>query len=690
MVLTLKSVISYSEKSKLNMQYKQSWIIIIILLLVSTIVISQHNKKLEPFVSDTTLLGKYRGKIVMHQQIGENNKIYRQGKLNFKSSLEPFKIGQFLGYSELVINGQYLNDKKDGRWDFIINSYEMVDPRIDKNAQLIRSRLSSNSQIYKLYFKEGRRNNNWEITTVNKGKTFINDEYPKASIHFKNDTLFRSFSFHFKDEKFGLSTVNGNLNEDGFFDGTMTISYFINDSTSILEERIYHHGLLLQVNKKSNDYNELIQYDDVIESLNIVGIEKDGAILFIDSTRYPINFDFNYVKEDPKRLIQNDGNTLVESAFNLFDDIHVFARDRLNKIIGLNTKRFVYNYPYDNLEVINSNIQLSDRIQKSILSIINRPKFNLRKTQSIELTKIYAILNAHFKHLNTIDDFLIAMKDSTYIYKDRRLYIDNAQEHFLIPEFIIDYEYGNKDFYDTIRLDYVPQQFESLSNRVHNYLKLIDQNVRNIESSIDQSLIAYDEQDVIDSLEMQLADRQSLIDLRYKELNALKGKNLNEMPFKLKVYTSVHERFITPLRNKYFNNGLNTQDALSTGKELLCYLDYLSLHADQFEKIPQMPKIWEDSIFIIYTDNPFDYRKFESRIMPGIQSASNILLKYYADNILNAKNCEVLEQNIENIYRLNERLGELRENFNEDNVKLIERSLRRERVPQRIIRLLEL
>ncbi|WP_026999965.1 hypothetical protein [Eisenibacter elegans] len=136
-------------------------------------------------------------------------------------------------------------------------------------------------------------------------------------------------------------------------------------------------------------------------------------------------------------------------------------------------------------------------------------------------------------------------------------------------------------------------------------------------------------------------------------------------------------------------NNLYLDLPLTAAFELPNYT-FLDSNQSYLDRVGSMAKHWNDSLFTIYRDNPFDFRKLETKISEGLQNASNILLRYYANQLLNAKSCEQIKDELNKIIRLNNRVEYLVKNPELDNVQQLNKVLRRERVPNRIGILLEL
>ena len=97
-----------------------------------------------------------------------------------------------------------------------------------------------------------------------------------------------------------------------------------------------------------------------------------------------------------------------------------------------------------------------------------------------------------------------------------------------------------------------------------------------------------------------------------------------------------------------------------------------------------------DSAFTRYIPNPFFDRPAESRIKSHIYQRGAVrLFEYYKELLKNASDHIEINERVEQIFRLRERLTELAARDDEETDR-INKSLRRENVPERIKRILGL
>ena len=643
------------------------------------------------FEKDTIILDTYKGKMA-YSYYNQGGKKIKNGTMSFNSDLIATILDDRPGYSELTIKGNYADAKKHGDWTVINNYYILENAKLQKSPiYLMSHEIAGYRMFYNLKFQNGQKSGIWTIKNIpiDNGKT--GKESKLAEIKFKDNRLNDNFHFNLEVPNYGLVKVNGFINNEGFLDKKMRIDYRI-DSILINENRLYEDGFLLEITKINGSTNEVleqIQYLDVRHNLvDLSKIDLDVQIVK-EMQGHGLLFNNNYDTTDKKILSQEDGNEILESAALLFETIDNIFESEQQKIESFNTRRFKYIYPQDEPDLLTRLKNQNTKLTKQIDQIRQRPKFVLRKTQSQNLTFTQHQLNLYKSKIDVIDSVLNLISNGFFDSFNRAEYYSNGIAELKSPD-TIKYEFQAKNYTHILEVrPYITghnnllSNFEDLQNNINSELDKID-------SEIQQSLIQYDEQDKIDSLESIMSKYYSDLEVLYKNYYYYKKTEPEAMPFVHKMYESVNERILKPANNKYLNNSMDFEEAVMTAKNIICLQQFLVDRKEELARISSLQKYWNDSVFTIYQDNPFDYRQFETKIMPGTLSAANVFLVHQANNLLNAKTCEALNEELGLIKKLEKRVLYLRKNADEENVKLLDKSLRRERVPQRIQRLLEL
>lgn len=666
--------------------------LIIIFLLLSTTSLSllAQKPRLLRETIDTTLWQDLDGRLTYFYFIDSSEKKIKHGEMAFASDLLSVKKNIDIGYEEIIVKGRYENTLKDNKWELIHNVYYLDNPKVQKGWMYkFSAQLQGDKKIYTLNFNSGKRDGTWKIKHLPLVNGRVQKEEPLAVVNYSNDTLSGHFNFQVGSIEDAL--IEGKVNSKGFLDSVLTIVY-IDQDREVKEVRNYNDGFLIDLKKLDpvTDSIEIhVQYIDVQYGLVDMNIKDKDFLIKKDSNLYEVLFDNNYDEDDKRLTEQKAGNKILNKAFQKFSLIDSLFDEQLSSQLGPGTSRFVYTYPEDEEGAIDKLLDENKAIEDLVSDLLNRPKFMLRKTQSKELTYISALVETLKSLIQAINKELTYINSGAFKFQNRANYYESGISS-LKDTLFVDFKFQGNEYRDTFSIGRTVDSHSHLLENIKEYQNVIRDKINQFDSQIEQSLTFYDEQDKIDSLEKVMSDLYNSLDSLYTQFYTIQDENSENLGFELKAYKSVKERLLDPLADKYLKESLEFEEALATSKNIICLLSFLDDNHERLSEISDMPKVWNDSIFTVYQDNPFDYRKFESKIMPGIQSASNILLKDLANNLLNAKSCEALNNELKQIQKLENRLLYLRERQGDSNVKVLDRSLRRERVPQRISRLLEL
>ncbi|HMQ06059.1 MAG TPA: hypothetical protein PKC30_02105 [Saprospiraceae bacterium] len=641
---------------------------------------------------DTILMNKYNGTISFNYFIDSTENLVWDSKMTFDSELHGISDNRQIGYEELNIIGNFKESKPEGNWTIINTIYYLLNPQLQKTRTLrLNHQIGGIKDQYNILYENGKRNGTWTLYRQHIDNASIGKERKLGEASFNNDRLINSFFFNLKSNEYGSVHIEGFINESGFLDNQLRLKYDL-DSIQILETRTYEDGFLLEISVidvHTEDFIDEIKYSDVAKLLESLE-KRDGEMIIVkDSICYGLTFNNKYDENSKNIIIQLSGNHMLEEAYRgflKFDRIFGIQEEQDQSFC---TRRFKFNYPLDSEQQMDSILNESIRLLSLINQISQRPKFVLRKAQSQSLTLIEHQLGLYSKKIKLIDTTVKFIQSGYFDYNNREEYYKYGISTLDTPDTIL-FDYEGQTITHILDQKVYITTHKNLLNNFSAILNQIDSHLINIDNEIAQSLIFYDEQDKIDSLELEISKLFNSVDSIYEKHYLYRDKAPVDIPFAYKMYESVNERLIKPTSDQYLNNSVDFNEAVITANKLICLLDFLNKYRKDLDRIGKLPKIWEDSTFTIFQDNPFDYRKFETKILSGIQSAVFILLEHMANNLLNARSCDMLYDELNQILKVEGRVNYLRKNFNDENVKQLDKSLRRERVPQRIFRLLEL
>jgi hypothetical protein len=664
---------------------------ILLVFLFSTAKVFAQKKQMPPVLRDTTL-GVFEGALQYSTTFLADSVLVLNGNLSFNSKLLYLPSESIPAFMQLTVKGKMNLGLKHDSWTLYLNRYLLENPSILQGQTLrFNHQLGGKEYSHFQKFSNGKRHGQWKIFS----KPILDGrparEQQKGSVQFVNDTVFGRF-FLKGMTTFGKDVfVRGLVNKDGFLDSTITLQY-VDEGISLKESRIYDDGFLLEIEILNLDEDTIvskISFLDVKHALIDLELDSNDLKIVKDDKRYGILFDNNYLTDDLRLSAQIKGNTVLQSVIDelLFGDD--FMQENISPPVGFHTRRFRFSYNPTEQLLIDSVLLLNETLQYKIKSILERPKFLLRKSTSLDLTRIQHILSHYKEKVEIVQKEFDLIQSDYFNFYDRHAYYSDGINGLNRPD-TISFVFQGKQYSENFEPPVFADQPSLIVSRTFEILKFISGQINLVDKAILESLTLFDQQDKIDELEDQIAKSAKALESAYDEIIFHQNKPSSELPFAYKMYQSVNERLIEPVRQKYLGNGLSVDEAIVLGNNMICLMDFLSDNKHQFDRLESLAKIWNDSIFTVYQDNPFDYRPFETKVLGGVQSAVNILLKYQANNMLYSKSCESLREEMAGIVKLEKRVIYLRQNYLSENVKLLDRSLRRERVPQRITRILEL
>jgi len=657
--------------------------ILIAFILQSTLSWAQVPIKIERKTNFNTYIGKENYTAIIRDSIH-----IKTGNYVFTSNLPIKLIDNTIFIHELSINGQYLKNQKNGQWKYLYQSFSIADLALKGVQQiLLQHKINGNEDEYTFTFKNGNRYGKsiYNQRRIENGKYGIAEKL--AEIPYQNDTIKGEFMVNIDSIK-----INGTTNNEGFLIGKLELLYFENQN-QILEKRGYKNGFLISLEKLNPITNEVITKIELNDVVNVLErIEKgDKNIGFEISEQYfGLKFNPGYQQSDNRITEQLYGNSVLRKYLNLFDSIYNLNTQTESKASILKfTRRFKYFYPPEDDSISNYLSKLNLTLNRKIETVLKAPNIILRKNNSDSLLGQYQILLHIKSKSDTIQKVLDKINSGYFSHRLRHnYYLDgipglNAQENIF-------YQFNGQSIQIPFKLNQIITHSDSLLYQLLSYFNSLNENSQIVISKLNQSVSVFENQEKIDSLDNIITNLEDLLHANYPKTILYTSENISKAPFSYKLYFSLNDGFLTQLKSKYINNLLPQQEIILAGNILICTYKFLLENKQYLDNIQKMKDYWNDSLFTLYLENPFDFRKLETSILPGVQHAANILLKQYANQLLNAKNCTQIESELKKVKLLNERIKFLVRNQHIENVQQLNKALKRERVPGRIERLLEL
>lgn len=658
-------------------------IFVIICILSSASCFAQQKN----IIKDTTIAG-YAG-ILSKQILQSDSTPILNGKYEFRSHQQKsIKDNQFQ-INEFNILGNFLNNNKHENWLYQFLSYELADLKINRIRNInLNHNINGIEDEFLFQFKQGKYNGKaeWLQKTINNGR--IGNTQKIASIELNNDTLIGAFFFNLKDVQ-----IKGKTNKHGFLDGELELRYPFNNDI-IVETRKYQDGFLLNLEKKSaltDKQLELLSYSDVIDKLHKIKNNEENLNYKISENYFGPKFNPGYQQTDALIKSQLFANQVLRSHFNMFDSINAIQNNEQKQQLTLKlTRRFQYIYENNDDSLATELSVFANNLSNEINDYLEKPNFILRKNNSELLFHNYEAIKHIANKTEIIIEVLNKITSGYFDFRFRDKYYEKGIDGINKSD-SIRYQFKKQSYTRPFDLQFNIDNPENLLPNIETYLQLLKNQTDSTIQIIRTSITTYENQDIIDSLDRAISLYDEAI-TKFFINNANKPiiDDQSKTSYSFKMYQSLNERVVKQLKNKYLNNSLPQDEMIATGNNLICYYSFLIENKTYLDEIGRLQKHWNDSLFTVYKEHPFDYRKFESKILEGVQNASNILLTSYANSLLNAKNCEQLNNELLKITNLSKRVQYLVNKHESANVQQLNKALRRERVPNRIERILEL
>lgn len=582
---------------------------------------------------------------------------------------------------ELNITGLLRDNKKSGLWEYRFEAFRLENPAMNKSGTVrLNYKLNGTEDRWQIYFD----NDTYQQKAILRRKEIINGRYgPEtipASAHFEKDTLKGAFSF----SENGI-VIHGQTDANGFLDGELTMEY-----AGLTEHRKYQAGFLLRLSKISHATKDTlthIEFKDVENKLAMLNTNRSDINYKISNEWFGAKFNLGYRAKDKKIQEQEQGNTILYNYLTLFDSVYIgLNASSHTKTIFKLTRRFEFVYPsYEDSLLANLHPAV-ENLKEHITYFLERPNLVLRKNNSDTLYTHYETIHLLKKRIEFVEQVLDRIKSDYFKYILRHRYYENGIKE-LGESDTLRFEFGGNEYKVPVLFAMPVVSADSLIMQLTNTVAEIDEIFRQKSALINRSLATYENQDRIDSLDNKITELDYQLIRKYPD-HKITESDKNTLA--IRSFFMVNEEFLSPLKKQYLKNGSTQNATILLGEKIICYQSFLNNNKNFIDSIGILQQLWNDSLFTVYRENPFYFRKLETQILGGTQNAVNILLKEYLTQMLNAKSCQQLNETLDKIRQLDSRVKYLVNRQDNAKVQQLDKSLRRERVPGRIERILEL
>ncbi|TVQ76122.1 MAG: hypothetical protein EA358_10135 [Flavobacteriales bacterium] len=678
--------------------------IFIICLLLLGLPFTSYSQRLLYFNGDYTIMDTVKGRAIYAYYAISDDSIQFQGSFRFNSDL--LLKEEAMRVSNVEIQGNFSRGIKRGKWEYEQSVYDVTLLGI-KNLR-VESELNGEQFRVLGNYRNGRPHGTWQTQRSRIEASKAVGKSVTSSLSFQDGVATGNYEYE-RDIDGRKVTVKGSFDDNGFMNGEWNLQYF-NEGLEFIENRNYTKGFLTDilvisvdsVNTRDTLY-DLVFYD-VKDRLTALYAGIDDLNFEIGEKGFGLDFDNGYRDEDPEQQCQQKGNQFLRDVFEIFDakkSIIGVISEIHPPIINF-TRRFKYIYPDEDIERAEDLLSRVSHSLKEVDSIISLPAIKLNRQRNDSTAMAYAFLEHAENVLVRIERAARRINTDFFDYNNRDIFFKDGVPG-LTKTFNLKYDFNNRSRNFNVEysryiigpdslVENLDRFYQELQNKMSIWIAWVDEKISIIQKEkeiqeIDQQIV-----DLFNKLNLIYVGQKtdSLFVLPTDKGALIRGAAMQKSQLQREVF----DRFENQLREDMVRDYATTESfeqRVTKGNRII---DLSQAMVDVFydlEKIDRMPESL-DSAFIIFRENPFFDRMLESRIRSNIYSKGvERLLPDMRRELLRFKTGAELREKVEEIKRLNERLIELANAPNEDeDVKRLDRRMRRENLPDRIKRLLGL
>lgn len=636
---------------------------------------------------DTLVLGKYSGAFGVQLKTAQGKTI-KNGSALFDSDLYKDTVAN--QFFKLNIQGSYKDGRYHGYWTFSELAYVLqINNIIHNKKHQLEYNLNGTESRVVMRFTNGQPTGRWMIDnyTIQNG---AQRDLQNSGFIFCEKGVFTG-SFSYVNENKNIS-ITGNLNNQGFLHGVLKISWLENDKRKITEDRLYQDGFLLQISRYENEDRRpfmLIEYTDVQELIN--NIQKNSSNVSnshvkMSDKHYGILFDNGYTHEDLRLNIQMEGNDIIANFLGSFDRYISVESDEFDKPIAKLTRRFVYQYN-DPQSWENLAIRLDD-LHRKTKEFINSPSNLLYAAQSDSLARALTLMNHIYEKVMILDDVLTKNISDFFDTRNRNNFYSLGVPGLNKKETIF---YRNKKN-ENISVDFSPTTLvdtpENFMDQIDAYLSFLESKYSRNQTIAFTQVSDLEQRENLKNIDSLIIHLEQLNESYFGEIAVLNKTPFESLRFEQKIFFLSYQRKLSQLRKNYLTKS-EYVEKIEIGKQYIDAMQNLSENQNRLSEVGKRQKRI-DSIFTIYEENPFDYRKIELPILSQIKEKGLLLFRHYAELLFAETRPDRFLQRLAAIEQLLDKLEYYAANYNAREVQALNRALRRESVPNRIERLFEI
>lgn len=581
----------------------------------------------------------------------------------------------------LIYKGAFSENKKEGQWTFSRKNLVSGDT-INVDEYQISYPATGFEHKTDANFKEGKAQGKWLVVEQNFKNAKLTDTLFSSQVSFKDS--------HMQNELIAKSKhlyLNANFNKEGEADGKWVIEHLI-DEQQVDEIRIYENGVFKEHYFQLNDnkYNiEHLGLDTTLDSGEDNWVEVDIFDAYFEIFELS-NFGFdseieiselNDIKKVTKRANQFLEKAIV--SFLYYEDFEIWNNITDQQKIELGkfkVRKFDYND--EEKEQLEDIQKYNEEINDLMNHFFSNSQIEIAKLSFESINKYYRIFEVYKEKREEINEVTKKITNPALVYLERVKFMKSFAPNFSFPN-QVSYSFNEEYFSVECNFPDVPSRDDFNIGTAHQFFKVVKNNLQKLDNEVKELLLDVKKQEEISELEEELFEKRNEIQFLFSD------KNTNED------YNDFHEKLnftAQKLAEAEFKAYVNTP--LDQKKEVIsryldCFDEVLKLYdflADYPRKLSRINNEYTRVSF-----NPQLMVEMEERVKERLYDAfEKYALPYIFEELENNFECNQLEQRGKNLETLYNKMIQLRE----QDTKVIERSLRRERDAKEILSILEI
>lgn len=636
--------------------------------------------------------GEFR---LSESEVGTARYSYVEGDSSEKIKTGPFSYS-FEKYSsnsnsiKRSIQGQYVNDLKDGRWIYETNKYDVNIESINERFQI---RASVDGQLTKaeVGYQRGKAQGDWKIETQELKNGRLQGQKELLTAKFSNGRMVDQFLYRNQNG----TEISGSFNTSHFFNGLWKLKYR-RDSVNYEEERIYDDGFLVELKLKNID-DDLILYDlsyrRVKEKLGNVRRGVGDISYKIGDEFFGVLFDDGFPVFSEEELSQTYGNQFITDAMNIFVEEEFLSEINLVGLLAVDpgaTRRFEYTFSEKENIALQESSQLLSQYISDIEKFINNTTLTLNRQRSDSLAYSYRLLDSTLNKLKILEVNTNRLLGSEFKYQSRNTYFKEGIEG--INRFdTVRYSYNNEERVRVFDNKVSVTNGEGIILNIRNYIQAKADLIDRLDPFMKESIIEIEKDLVSQQLEEDIVKYLAQVDEIYqiqRGLNVLDDDSIPLTNLHLELYANYQRKL--ERRMQTYSEAEGFEEKQKAGLEIIGLSQTFIDVYEPAGKLREMTKKLDEA-YTRYSYNPYmDRHDIKTRIKRNIYFAAiDILIPSFRKDLVETQDYNEIPSIIKEMEETFERLFEIAK-LDDSETRSLERRLRRENNPNRIKRLLDI